>query len=527
MSLARYSHVSRQWQSLVEPLMFKSLILHQSDIQGFSKIVKGSRMFHLQYIWLRLELPTYDCESCQTEESKEEIRSHNLIYTNAIWDLFEILSSPSWTSTHGLTLELSAHSPSDTVHFGKDLKMRISDTPWVKWSSGPDRPPTFTHNDPFHGWLNGRFCRRPLPTGAKARLFGHPRGLGLDPDAPSARRTGHKLPEVSSIHTVVIRRQFYRAFSASRGLVQMFRSLPRLENFTYEPWRGPPRAVPRGPDGAPAVQNTPDEPHAERAYRERARFLRDNDHEHLFGRVLGGGGSGGGAGSGLKRMSIFEDVDDVFYETSRRARRAPKFYHPSGAVARHLAGASRDLEELHAAQNVDAEDFFTPAPDFGREPGAFAGWKNLKYLSLTCMHIVGSVLMEESNDTVINLAAKRAELMPRLEVMELWGRWATGTASIFRFERRGRRPRIQLLSTECSHVSKEETDCWQGVVDRLYPELGIRLEVEVIRLDGVTILGLASVIELLVLKDRILHPVSLLQLHQEDRRRQVTYREWG
>ncbi|KAK7740668.1 hypothetical protein SLS53_005136 [Cytospora paraplurivora] len=499
--------------------MFENLILHQSDIQEFSKIVKGSRMFYLQYIWLRLELPTYDCQSCQTEESKEDIRSHNLIYTNAIWDLFEILSSPSWTNTHGLTLELSAHSPSDTVHFGKDLKMRISDTPWEKWDEEPDRPPTFTHNDPFHGWLHGRFCRRPLPTGAKARLFGHPRGLGFDRDATSVRRMGRKLPEVSTIHTIVIRRQFYRAFSASRGLVPMFRSLPRLETLTYEPWRGPPRDL-RGPSGVPAVRNTPDEPHAELAYRERARFLRDNDHEHLFGRILGGR-------PGLKRVSIFEDADDVFYETSSRARRAPKFYHPSGAVARHLARASRDLEELHASQNVDAEDFFTPAPGLGLEPGALPGWRNLRYLSLTCMHIVGSVLMEERGDTVISLAAKRAGLMPQLEVMELWGRWATGTATIFRFERRGRRPRIQLLSTECCCVSKQETDCWQGVVDRLYPELGIRLEVEVIRLDGVRILGLASVIELLVLKDRMLHPVSLLQLHQEDRRRQVTYREWG
>lgn len=36
--------------------------------------------------------------------------------------------------------------------------------------------------------------------------------------------------------------------------------------------------------------------------------------------------------------------------------------------------------------------------------------------------------------------------MPQLEVMELWGRWGSGTASIFRFERRGRRPKIQLLS---------------------------------------------------------------------------------
>lgn len=514
--LAPYSYVSRQWNSLVEPIQFKRLILGKSDIFDFGKIVTGPRMAYVQHIWLRLELPTYDCQSCQTEESKDEMQSHNVTYSNAIWDLFEVLSSPSWTNTGGITLELSAHSPSDTIHFGKDLKMRISDTAWEKADEDPDRSTSLTHNDPPHGWLHGRKCRRTLPAGAKHRLFGHARGLGFDRDAASVKRLGLRLPEVRTIHTLVIRRQFYRGFSASRGLIGMFHSLPGLQDFKYEPWCGPPRDL-YGPDGVPAVQTTPDKPYAELLYIERARFSRDSEHEHLFRRVLG-------RGSRLKRISIFEDGDDVFYETSPRSRYATRYYHPSGALARHLARSSRYLEELHASQNVDAEDFFIPAPDPGDDLGESSGWNNLRYLSLTCMHLVGSVLMADGDGTVIRLAATRARLMPQLEVMELWGRWGPGTASIFRFERRGRRPRIQLLSTELSHISKGETACWQGVVERLYPGLGIRLEVEETRLDGNKVPGLASVIELLVLKDRILHPISLQQMHQEDRRRQVTYR---
>lgn len=518
-ALAPYSNVSRQWQSIVEPILFKRIILHQSDIPDFDKIAIGPRVVYTQHIWLRLQLPTYDCQLCQTRQSKEEIQSHNLTYTNAIWDLFEILSSPSWTDTRGITLELSAHSPSDMIHFGKDLKMRSSDTAWEKGDEDPGRPPTVTHNDPFHGWLQGRNCRRPVPAGAKDRLFGDAHGLCFDQNAASAIRMGHELPEVSIVHSLVIRRQFYRAFSARMGLGQMFRSLPGLEDFTYEPWRSPFRNL-RGTGGLPAVRNTPNKPDAVFLYTQRDRLARDSENEYLLRTLLGGR-------SGLKRISIFENADDVFYETATKPRFVAKYYHLTGALGRHLARWSQDLQELHASQNVDAECFFVPEPGVGGGPGKVSGWRNLRYLSLTCRYIAraGSFLIGTRDDTVITLAAKRAKLMPQLEVMELWGRWETGTASIFRFERRGRRPRIQLMSTEFGHISKQERVCWQDVVDHLYPGLGIRLEVEVIRLDGNAILGLASVIELLVLKDRILHPVSLQQMHKEDRRRQVTHRE--
>lgn len=172
--------------------------------------------------------------------------------------------------------------------------MRINDTAWEKGDEHPDTPPAFTHNYPFHGWLYGRKCRN-SPAGAKYRLFGHARGLGFDRNAASAGRMGGNLLEVSTIQTFVLRRQFYRAFSASRGFVKLFRSLPGLEDFIYEPWRGPPRRL-RGLDGIPAVRNTSDKPYAELLNREKARFMRDFDHEHFFSKMLGDRSS-------LKRIS--------------------------------------------------------------------------------------------------------------------------------------------------------------------------------------------------------------------------------
>lgn len=140
-SLAPYSSISRQWQSLIEPIQSKHLIIHQFDIAKFSRIVTGPRRIYLQHSWLRIRLNKYDCQSCRSEESQEEIRCQNLTYTRAIWNLYEVLSSPSWSDKRGVTLELSAHSPSDAIHYGKDLKMREFDTAWEKGGGGSGKTP--------------------------------------------------------------------------------------------------------------------------------------------------------------------------------------------------------------------------------------------------------------------------------------------------------------------------------------------------------------------------------------------------
>ncbi|KAK2604574.1 hypothetical protein N8I77_007491 [Diaporthe amygdali] len=515
---ARYSTISRQWQSLIEPILFKRLILNQHDMDCFGRTVTGPRTAFVQHIWLRIVLPAYDCKSCRKEESEEEIVSHNLDYTNAIWQLFGFLSSSAWNekrhhSAKGITLELSAHSLTDTAHFGKDLKMRSNDTAWGDKNERRVWIPWLTHDDVLHDWQEGRKCRSVVPTGAKRRLFGPPRGLCLDRDASFVRLRGAELPEVNAIHALVIRRQFYRAFSIRKGLAKIFRSLPRLQELVYEPWRGPPADL-CGLDGIPAVQNDPSRPHAQLLYMDTARLTRDFDHMHFFSKVLSDKPN-------LKRVSIFEDVDDVFFDANPRTMADPKTYQPSSEIARYLARLSQNLEELHASQNVDANDFFASHSVLSGDERL--EWKSLKYLSLTSTRLPSLASRPNIGDSVICWAAKAAERMPRLEVMELWSSQRFGFATIFRFERRERQPRIQLLSTRPSHLTEIEEAHWQRVVDHLYPGLGVWLEVEVTLLDMPTILGPASVIDLLMLKDRVLHPVSLRQMHTEDQRRKVTY----
>lgn len=85
--------VCREWSNFFEEKTFQNLTLHQSDVAEFGKLVQGGRRSFVKWIWLRLELPEYDCECCNKEESAAEVAAHKVIFTNAVCDLFKVLST--------------------------------------------------------------------------------------------------------------------------------------------------------------------------------------------------------------------------------------------------------------------------------------------------------------------------------------------------------------------------------------------------------------------------------------------------
>ncbi len=101
---------------------------------------------------------------------------------DALWDLFDTLSS--WkeheVTEKGLSLELSAHSPSDSKHFFKKLDRRIHDVEWYRHTTAHER-----FVDKYHFWHAGQLTR-PLTESVKARVLGNPRGLRFDLRAASA-----------------------------------------------------------------------------------------------------------------------------------------------------------------------------------------------------------------------------------------------------------------------------------------------------------------------------------------------------
>lgn len=176
------------------------------------------------------------------------------------------------------------------------------------------------------------------------RVAGHPYGLHFN--ATMISYSPGSLVPIKSIKSLVICRQFYRAFSVTRTLKPLLRSLQYLENLVYEPWRGLYRdQLGRGRRSPP--------------YRFDylgltgpywGQCIRDLEHESLTYEIP----------RQLKRFSMFEDS----CSTMHRERRANLYTNnPSGSscfikIGKGLASFSRNLEELYAAHNVDAKDFF-------------------------------------------------------------------------------------------------------------------------------------------------------------------------
>lgn len=469
--------VCRSWQDFFEGKLFQRLTLKtEADVEAFGNLVRGRRRAHVDWIWLRIGLPMYDCQQCHRRETRKEIQVQNATFTNLVWNLFAVLST--WTNKEvrhrGITLELSAHSPSDVHHFNKNLRFHQHDTAWHK-----DDSPVSPHNDPFHAWKDGIQIKR-IPVPAKYRLFGS--GLRFDYNLPSVRRQRMRLPKVSVVTSLVIRRQSPRLFKAKTALAPIIRSLTRLSSFTYEPWRGP--TISR--------------------QKEQAELYACLAKEALKSR------------KSLKKVSIFESHDGIFY---RPPYQSAAHHGTLGPFSRELARSSHHLEELYVANNVDAFEFFYAfQPQAPPEERRWMVWKDLKYLSLTTQHLFS----DEHGALILRMAAKAAERMPKLEIMELWDWWGNrGQATIFRFRREETEASIELVNTWSDNLtfSEAEKKAWTRVATAKRP-LPLRVK-ERVWDKGCWLLGEGDHVVLgqLELAEHMLHPVSMRQIARDDQRR--------
>ncbi|CAG9975833.1 unnamed protein product [Clonostachys byssicola] len=430
--LSTCAMVCQEWQAYFEKQNFKRLILHQDDVCQFGEILtRHQRTFLVRWIWLRIELPTYDCSRCGTPESTDEDVANKYIFTNAVWDLLGILSA--WPRNkeieqerRGLTLELSVHSPSDTDHYCQDLAVRVNDTAWSLHT-----PPPRVYEDKFHRWKNGHPTHY-VKNNALLRVFGHPRGLRFDLRAPSARRWRRVLPKVGVVKSFKIRRQFFRHFSVAKALAPIIESLHRLVRFEYEPWRGIDTAKFKG------------------------KSVRDEEHQQLF-EVLRSKRS-------LRFISFFEDLNPIYHKWNeyKRANRT---------LGQTLARTSRNLECLHAAMGVDAQHFFFAFLPGITKPPRDMRWRNLQFLSLYTSH-----LTLKGQDRLLCAAALAAKVMPKIKIFELW------TASpqqpcifVYGLTRRGP-PQISLDSSWGARFSDQAIELWaeKAKLDNSRDELSVK-----------------------------------------------------
>jgi hypothetical protein len=139
-------------------------------------------------------------------------------------------------------------------------------------------------------------------------------------------------------------------------------------------------------------------------------------------------------------------------------------------------------------------------------------WKNLKYLSLTSQH-----LSPEHSGMILSMAARAAERMPQLKIMELWNCWSRRReACIFRYRREGTEASIELVTTWLGDIPPGAEAAWARVATLQRP-LTFRCEVRDWNPGFMD--GDYAVLEQLELKEHMLHPVSLRQIAREDQRR--------
>lgn len=72
-STAHLATVCRDWQHFFEAKHFRRLVLEQESLPRFADVIKvnRARLAYIQHIWLRIDLPKYDCTSCGKAEKNQ------------------------------------------------------------------------------------------------------------------------------------------------------------------------------------------------------------------------------------------------------------------------------------------------------------------------------------------------------------------------------------------------------------------------------------------------------------------------
>lgn len=354
----------------LRPRNFRHLILRHTDVTRFCWAVSRAHIPYLvRWIWLRVELPEYGCDKCSQEESTEEETANEIRFTRALRVLLGALAK--FNDDHpGVTLELSVHSPSDSEHYCQELRNTLRDT---MWHVSETHQAVLHPDDEGHGWSNG--TRRPLSEGANLRVFGHLRGLGLK------MRKGRELPSAGVVKELVIRLQFIRHFSVPDGLDPIIQSLPGLQCLRYECRQG----INRGPWWFGRIR-----------------------HIYLFSCLLSDC-------INLRELSIYEAGNPSY--CPEPSQELSDFWD-----GKNLRIHSKHLRELHVAWMVDASDFLSRweplSLSWGLEIDTESiDWVHLEYLSLTT-----KLFSTEAFESLLQEAAATAEQMPKLKIMELWGK---------------------------------------------------------------------------------------------------------
>lgn len=363
------------------------------------------------------------------------------MFTKTVWRLLEILSQ--WEkidADHGqeLTLEISAHSPSDLTHKLMVNAVDQDDYPFRAGTSAQREYIMRYYNDQLRMLRNrlrslthdidsiGRIMLGILDP-QRDRTFSERPLSRLDFDLFrvnfNAGQRPSRLPEVKMVGSFLQRRQHCRTLSnnALRTLVE--ESLTGLRDLRFERWR-----------------------------------LADPSSQEMEDWKLGlalvspqgaGGILGSKVPSPLETLSLFEDFSESMHGADQVDEPRPSRLRLLAWVANYAV----NMKHLSVSFLSDAKDCL----DLSGHT-----FPKLQSLALTSQHWLEPT--EENTEKLLFLAARAAETMPSLQIMEIWT-CGNGHAAIFRYEATGTsESSASRLTWRCSWDAPEKPIEWGSVI---------------------------------------------------------------
>ena len=421
----------------------------------------------------------------------------------------------------GLTFELSAFSPSDSSHSFKDFRLEQS----YPYQEEEDLDQNFdayklrddqhkldgTLDDAEHGWTNGH-CET-TEFGSKRRLMGR---LVFKVNDPSV--SSRKSITVSIITGLLIRRQFHRKIPALLISGLIHKVCTSIRWFHHEGWYDvrSDRQVLYEEGMLCSKKKFPVHgliPHIGTMFKTNITSLLILAYLRLlFKKPLP---------NTLREMRLFEDFNKTLHpERSTKATDRYLGRSKAGDLGHAATCLTKPLETFSASFFIDARSFFAhfhPGPETAPPtPQAHEPWENLRKLALTSCLLTGRAYRMIPN--LLIAAGRAAALMPRLETMEIWNGGETHI-TIFRYTNLDGQRSLAWISNWLSpHLipnMPHMANIWEQTLN-LAPNT-IKVEVSQIR-QYRSVKTHVSAINLLKLRDMVLHPVSRYQLLWESGR---------
>lgn len=364
-----------------------------------------------------------------------DLRRNNTLFTKVVWKLLEILSN--WEKVDAnhdqkLTLELSAYSPSDFMH---KLQLDAVDQDNYPYRAGTSAQKDYiARYNKDSGRLNiNRYCSR-LHDHNLLQRFGDDgldfakrpiSRLDFDPFRVKFKpgQSQSHLPEVRMVSSFLLRRQHYRSLSnnALRRLVK--ESFTSLRELRFERWR-------------------------------LADAISQETEDWQLGLTLvsplgAGGILGSKAPSPLETLSLFEDFSRYMHGTRQVNDPRPSRLRLLAWVANYAV----NMKHFSVSFLSDAKDCLDLSGH---------AFPKLQSIALTSQHWLEPT--EKNTEKLLLLAARAAERMPNLQIMEIWT-CRDGHAAIFRYEATGTsESSASRLTWRCSWDSPQKPIVWSNVI---------------------------------------------------------------